>query len=82
MEVMQYLFREKGHVDRWREALAQVKWQGRMEEILPSVYVDGAHNVSAIDAFVKSVPETAEGIHYGRTKQNIYIGSFRFIGQF
>ena len=32
-----------------------------MEEILPSVYVDGAHNVSAIDAFVKSVPETAEG---------------------
>lgn len=27
----------------------------------PSVYVDGAHNVSAIDAFVKSVPETAEG---------------------
>lgn len=61
MEVMQYLFREKGHVDRWREALAQVKWQGRMEEILPSVYVDGAHNVSAIDAFVKSVPETAEG---------------------
>ena len=34
MEVMQYLFREKGHVDRWREALAQVKWQGRMEEIL------------------------------------------------
>ena len=61
MEVMQYLFREKGHVDRWREALAQVKWQGRMEEILPSGYVDGAHNVSAIDAFVKSVPETAEG---------------------
>lgn len=61
MEVMQYLFREKGHVDRWRKALAQVKWQGRMEEILPSVYVDGAHNVSAIDAFVKSVPETAEG---------------------
>ena len=30
MEVMQYLFWEKGHVDRWREALAQVKWQGRM----------------------------------------------------
>ena len=61
MEVMQYLFREKGHVDRWREALAQVKLQGRMVEFFPSVYVDGAHNVSAIDAFVKSVPETAEG---------------------
>ena len=33
-----------------------LKWAGRMEEILPEVYVDGAHNISAVEAFVQSVP--------------------------
>ncbi len=28
-----------------------------MEEILPDVYVDGAHNISAVEAFAESVPE-------------------------
>ena len=57
MEVMRYLFGEKAHPDRWREVLADLKWAGRMEEILPGVYVDGAHNISAIEAFVQSVPQ-------------------------
>lgn len=61
MEVMRYLFGPDGHPDLWRKALATVKWAGRMEEILPKVYVDGAHNVSAIEAFVKSVPENPDG---------------------
>ena len=30
-------------------------WEGRMEEILPSVYVDGAHNIDGIRAFLKTV---------------------------
>ena len=61
MEVMRYLFRENGHPQEWRTALARVKWAGRMEEILPKVYVDGAHNVSAIQAFARSVPENPDG---------------------
>ena len=62
MEVMRYLFGREGHPDLWRQTLAGVKWAGRMEEILPGVYVDGAHNVSAIEAFVQSVPENPDGI--------------------
>ena len=61
MEVMRYLFKENGHLQEWRTALARVKWAGRMEEILPKVYVDGAHNVSAIQAFARSVPKNPDG---------------------
>ena len=31
------------------------KWEGRMEEILPGVYLDGAHNEDGIEAFIESV---------------------------
>ena len=61
MEAMRFLFGEAGHPKLWRQALAEVKWGGRMEEILPDVYVDGAHNISAVEAFAQSVPESAEG---------------------
>ena len=61
MEVMRYLFGESGHPKSWREALEELRWAGRMEEILPDVYIDGAHNVSAIEAFAQSVPQDARG---------------------
>lgn len=35
-------------------------WPGRMEEVLPDVYVDGAHNPQGISAFVKSVNEICQ----------------------
>ena len=31
------------------------KWEGRMEEILPGVFLDGAHNQDGINAFVETV---------------------------
>ena len=55
MEAMRMIFGEQGDVSGWREALSQVKWEGRMEEILPDFYVDGAHNVSAVRMFVQSI---------------------------
>ena len=61
MEVMRFLFGNNAHPDRWREAMADLKWPGRMEEILPEVYVDGAHNISAVEAFVQSVPQDETG---------------------
>ena len=61
LEVMRSLCGGAGHPDRWREALLGVKWEGRMEEVLPDVYVDGAHNVSAVEAFAASVLPDAEG---------------------
>lgn len=37
------------------DGIAKMKWPGRMEEVLPNVYVDGAHNEDGIDAFTQSV---------------------------
>lgn len=39
-------------------------WPGRMEEVLPEVYVDGAHNEDGIRAFLESV--AADGHKGGR----------------
>lgn len=61
MEIMRLIFDRDGLTDLWREALSQVKWEGRMEEVLPGVYVDGAHNISAVENFVRSVPDKEEG---------------------
>ena len=32
-----------------------------MEEVLPDVYIDGAHNISAVEAFIQSVPKDDTG---------------------
>ena len=40
-----------------RRGILNCFWQGRMEEILPSVYVDGAHNDDGIRAFLDTVKE-------------------------
>lgn len=57
LEVMRFLFSENGNQQLWRIALNEIKWQGRMEEILPDVYIDGAHNISAVKAFKESIPD-------------------------
>lgn len=46
---------EKERYERWRKALSLVVWEGRMEEVLPGIYLDGAHNPGAIEAFCESV---------------------------
>ena len=42
-----------------REALQQgisnMRWPGRMEEVLPDVYLDGAHNVEGVCGFAETV---------------------------
>lgn len=38
-----------------QRAFAEVKWAGRMEEVLPGVFVDGAHNKAGIAAFMETV---------------------------
>ena len=53
---MEQLFsEEQNHYDKWQKALADVTWEGRLEEVLPGVYVDGAHNPGAIKAFVETI---------------------------
>lgn len=74
MEVMRSLFGDGGHLNQWKKALSGVKWAGRMEEILPGVYVDGAHNVSAVEAFAASVPadEHVGGILFSAVRDKEY----------
>ena len=38
-----------------REGLLSARWSGRMEEMRPGVYVDGAHNIDGVEAFLDSV---------------------------
>jgi len=38
-----------------QKGIAAMHWEGRMEEVLPGVFLDGAHNEDGIDAFLNSV---------------------------
>lgn len=42
-------------VSALQDGIREMVWEGRMEEILPSVYLDGAHNVDGIRAFLDTV---------------------------
>jgi dihydrofolate synthase/folylpolyglutamate synthase len=46
---------EQHHYEKWQEALKSVTWEGRLEEVRPQMYVDGAHNPGAIRAFVETI---------------------------
>ena len=46
---------EKADKEKWKNAVANVCWPGRMEEVLPGVILDGAHNLPAIERFVESL---------------------------
>ncbi len=41
--------------DKMSRAIAHSFWEGRMEEVLPGVYFDGAHNEDGIRAFLDSI---------------------------
>ena len=53
---------EEINVERWVQAVKGMSWGGRMEEVLPHLIVDGAHNPGAMDAFVTSVKLLEEKI--------------------
>ena len=38
-----------------QKGIAAMRWDGRMEEVMPGVFLDGAHNEDGIDAFLDSV---------------------------
>ena len=59
----EYLLRdEEIQMERWQKAVASMEWGGRMEEVLPHLFVDGAHNPGAMEAFVKSIELLGEKI--------------------
>lgn len=42
-------------LEAMQKGMFRCRWEGRMEEILPGVYLDGAHNEDGIDALIFSV---------------------------
>ena len=48
-----------------RDGFAQMRWPARMEEVLPGVFLDGAHNPGGIEAFIKA----ASGLCQKRQKK-------------
>ncbi len=46
---------ERITVSALKDGIREMVWEGRMEEILPSVYLDGAHNGDGIFAFLETV---------------------------
>lgn len=51
----QKLTDEEAAVRAVHQGILHMRWQGRMEELEPGVYVDGAHNEPAIRAFCDTV---------------------------
>lgn len=52
---------EKITVKSIKDGIRYMSWPGRMEEIRPGVYIDGAHNEDGIRAFVQSLEASACG---------------------
>lgn len=52
-------------IDKLQKSLYATTWEGRMEEVMPHVFLDGAHNEDGIRAFLDSVKE--DGCEGNRT---------------
>ena len=55
-----------------QNGFANTVWQGRMEEVLPRIYVDGAHNEDGIRAFAEAV-EYAENTNGQERAEGKYL---------
>lgn len=58
--------------DMVRNGLEDATWPGRMEEVLPRIYVDGAHNEDGIRAFVDAV-KSAETVNAQKSTEGKYL---------
>ena len=55
VKVLEILEIEGVNAEVCRTALASVHWTGRMQQVAPDVWVDGAHNPGGIRAFIQAV---------------------------
>lgn len=56
VQAMEYAFADQEvHKERWKDAVSQMHWEGRMELVAPHFTVDGAHNPGALAEFAKSL---------------------------
>lgn len=55
-----YLLGEAWKKELVWDVLSHTFWEGRMEEVLPEFYVDGAHNEDGVEAFLKGLSAVNE----------------------
>ena len=55
IRALMYLEDERITIPVIQAGIRDMVWEGRMEEVLPSVYLDGAHNIDGIRAFLETV---------------------------
>ena len=55
VKVLEILEIEGVNAEVCRKALASIHWTGRMQQVAPDVWVDGAHNPGGIRAFIQAV---------------------------
>lgn len=54
------LLNETWKMELVRDILSRTFWEGRMEEVLPGIYVDGAHNEDGVEAFLEGLSAVDE----------------------
>ena len=57
VKASRFLLGKEWNLQRVKEILACTFWEGRMEEVLPNFYVDGAHNEDGVEAFLTGLSE-------------------------
>lgn len=66
-----------------RKGMENMRWQGRMETVLPGVILDGAHNDSGVEEFVKTARKFQENTKvtmlFSCVKEKDYEGMIRTI---
>lgn len=55
LEAVRQLLKREATEEILQEGLLNMHWKGRMEKLAPGIYVDGAHNVPAIEAFCDTI---------------------------
>ena len=53
------------------EAISHTAWWGRLEEVLPGIFLDGAHNLAAIERLIQAIQSE------GKDHVKIYFGALR-----
>lgn len=65
------------------DGVKKCKWQGRMEEILPEIFVDGAHNADGLNVFLDTVRNDgwsgSRSLLFGVVKDKDYVSMIQNI---
>ncbi len=60
VKASKYLLQADWDLELVKEVLSHTFWEGRMEEVAPDFYVDGAHNEDGVEAFLDSLAANNE----------------------